>query len=100
MPDLGAIGGWVVAVLIALISAITSLFPKRGSLEHQMIDQQQERIETLEERVDRLEPALLWYQRRDLAWERRESLLMSGVERGVYPPWPERTGILAEEKHD
>jgi hypothetical protein len=100
MPDLGAIGGWVVAVLIALISAITSLFPKRGSLEHQMIDQQQERIETLEERVDRLEPALLWYQRRDLAWERRESQLMSGVERGVYPPWPDRTGILAEEKHD
>jgi len=100
MPDLGAIGGWVVAILTVSISAVVSLFPKKGSLEHQMIDQQQERIETLEERVDRLEPMLLWHQRRDVAWERRESQLMSGVERGEYPPWPARTGILAEEKHD
>lgn len=100
MPDLGAIGGWLVAIVTAIIAAIVSLFPKKGSLEHQMIDQQQERIESLESRVDRLEPALLWYQRRDLAWERRESQLMNGVERGEYPPWPERTGILAEERHD
>jgi len=100
MPDLGAIGGWVVAILTAVIAAIVSLFPKKGSLEHQMIDQQQERIEALEKRVDLLEPLLVWHQRRDVAWERRESQLMSGVERGEYPPWPVRTGILAEEKHD
>ena len=100
MPDLGAIGGWLVAIVTAIIAAIVSLFPKKGSLEHQMIDQQQERIEVLEERLDRLEPALTWYQRRDLAWERRESQLMNGVERGEYPPWPDRTGILAEEKHE
>ena len=100
MPDLGAIGGWLVAIVTAIIAAIVSLFPKKGSLEHQMIDQQQERIEVLEERLDRLEPTLTWYQRRDLAWERRESQLMNGVERGEYPPWPDRTGILAEEKHE
>lgn len=100
MPELGAIGGWVVAILTAVIAAIVSLFPKKGSLEHQMIDQQQERITVLEARLDALEPALVWYQRRDVAWERRESQLMSGVERGEYPPWPVRTGILAEEKHD
>jgi hypothetical protein len=100
MPDWGAIGGWLVAIVTAIIAAIVSLFPKKGSLEHQMIDQQQERIESLEGRVDRLEPMLVWHQRRDVAWERRESQLMSGVERGEYPPWPERTGILAEEKHD
>ncbi|QNA93271.1 MULTISPECIES: hypothetical protein [unclassified Microbacterium] len=100
MPDLTAIGGWVVAVIVGAIAAVASLFPKKGSLEHQMIDQQQERIETLEKRVDSLEPALLRYQRKDLAWERREAQLMSGVERGEYPPWPEKTGILAEEKHD
>lgn len=100
MPDLTAIGGWAVAVIVGAIAALASLFPKRGSLEHQMIDQQQERIEVLEGRLDRLEPALVWYQRRDVAWERREGDLMSGVERGVYPPWPARTGILAEEKHD
>lgn len=100
MPELGAIGGWVVAIIVAGITAVVSLFPKRGSLEHQMIDQQQERIGVLEERLDRLEPALTWYQRRDVAWERREGDLMSGVERGVYPPWPARTGVLTEEKHD
>lgn len=102
--DLGQIGGWVVAVVVAFIAAIGAavgaLFPKKGSLEHQMIDQQQERIEALEKRVDLLEPALVWYQRRDVAWERREALLMGGVERGEYPPWPARTGILAEERHD
>ena len=100
MPDLGAIGGWLVAIVTAIIAAIVSLFPKKGSLEHQMIDQQQERIESLEGRVDRLEPLLVWHQRRDVAWERRESQLMNGVERGEYPPWPQRTGILAEERHD
>ncbi len=100
MPDWGAIGGWMVAIVTAIIAAIVSLFPKKGSLEHQMIDQQQERIESLEGRVDRLEPMLVWHQRRDVAWERRESQLMNGVERGEYPPWPERTGILAEERHD
>lgn len=100
MPDLGAIGGWLVAIVTAIIAAIVSLFPKKGSLEHQMIDQQQERIESLEGRVDRLEPMLVWHQRRDVAWERRESQLMNGVERGEYPPWPQRTGILAEERHD
>ena len=100
MPDLGAIGGWVVAVLTVTISAVVSLFPKKGSLEHQMLDQQQERIEALEKRIDRIEPMLVWYQRRDVAWERRESQLMSGVERGEFPPWPPRTGILAEVRND
>ena len=88
------------ALIGVVISAVIQMFPKKGSLEHQMIDQQQERITVLEARLDALEPALVWYQRRDVAWERRESQLMSGVERGEYPPWPARTGILAEEKHD
>lgn len=96
----GTIGGWVIAVIVAGIAAISALLPKKGSLEHQMLDQQQERIEALEKRIDRIEPMLVWYQRRDVAWERRESQLMSGVERGEYPPWPIRVGILAEEKHD
>lgn len=114
MPDLTAIGGWVVAVIVAAFAAVASLFPKKGSLEHQMIDQKQEdidqkqkeidgkdaRLGSLEARVDRLESILVWYQRRDIAWERREAQLMNGVERGEYPPWPVRHGILAEEKHD
>lgn len=100
MPDLTAIGGWVVAVITIIGGAIVALFPKRGSLEHQMLDQQQERIEALEKRIDRIEPALVWYQRRDIAWERYVAQMESGHERGLYPPWPARTGILAEEKHD
>ncbi|GGM42135.1 hypothetical protein [Microbacterium saperdae] len=97
MEIVATLGGWGVALVIAVIA----LLPKKGSLEHQMIDQQQERIEKLEGRLDALEPALAWYQRRDVAWERREAQLMSGAERGEYPPWPARVGILAEEKkHD
>ncbi|WP_136043218.1 MULTISPECIES: hypothetical protein [unclassified Microbacterium] len=99
-PSGAAILGVVGIAIGALLSGLLRLIPAKGSLEHQMIDQQQERIESLEGRVDRLEPLLVWHQRRDVAWERRESQLMSGVERGEYPPWPVRTGILAEEKHD
>lgn len=90
----------MVAIATAAIALVATLLPKKGSLEHQMIDQQQERIEALESRLDRLEPKLLRYERIIVAWERWESQLMSGVERGEYPPWPARTGILAEEKHD
>lgn len=100
MPDLGAIGGWVVAVLTVTISAVVSLFPKKGSLEHQMLDQQQERIDALERRIDRIEPMLVWYQRRDIAWERYVSTIKTGAERGVMPPWPDLDGILAEVRND
>lgn len=100
MPDLGAIGGWVVAVLTVTISAVVSLFPKKGSLEHQMLDQQQERIDALEKRIDRIEPMLVWYQRRDIAWQRYVSTIQTGAERGVMPPWPDLDGILAEVRND
>lgn len=104
MPEwVSNIGGWLVAVIIAIIA----WFPKKGSLEHQMIDQLQERVASLEtgseqqsKRVDYLEDALIWYRRRDVAWERRESVLMSVAERGAFPPWPAREGILAEVRYD
>lgn len=92
MELIATLGGWGVAILLAVVA----LLPKKGSLEHQMIDQQQERIESLEGRLDRLEPDLSRERLKNVAWERREGDLMSGVERGVYPPWPPRTGILSE----
>lgn len=94
MQIISSLGGWVVAIIVAVFQ----LLPKKGSLENQMIDQQQERIGTLESRVDRLEPMLVWFQRRDIAWMRHVAVLMNGVESGQFPPWPELTGILAEEK--
>lgn len=93
MEIVATIGGWGVAIVLAVIA----LFPKKGALEHQMIDQQQKRVQSLEERVDKLEPLLRWHNSRDVAWERREAQLMGGVERGEYPPWPEREGILTED---
>lgn len=94
MQIISSLGGWVVAIIVAVFQ----LLPKKGSLENQMIDQQQERITTLESRVDRLEPMLVWYQRRDIAWMRHVAVMMNGAERGEFPPWPEMTGILAEER--
>lgn len=101
MPEwVTTIGGWAAALVLAIIA----LLPKKGSLEHQMIDQKQEeikvkdeRLTAVEARIDRLEAVLVWYQRRDVAWELRESRLMMGAERGEYPPWPARDGILTEE---
>lgn len=95
-------GGWLVAVIVGAIAAFV---PKKGSLENLRIDQYQEdqknlgeRLDGHLERIDRLEALLVWYQRRDVAWELREARLMIGVERGVFPPWPAREGILTEER--
>lgn len=85
---------------LALLAGVLALLPKKGSLENQMIDQLQERLSPLEERVDRLEEMLIWYRRRDVAWERYVSILKTGAERGEMPPWPEPIGILAEVRHD
>lgn len=85
---------------LALLTGVLALLPKKGSLENQMIDQLQERLAPLEERVDRLEEMLIWYRRRDVAWERYVSILKTGAERGEMPPWPEPIGILAEVRHD
>lgn len=60
------------------------------------IAQQNVRLDAQSERTDRLEKLLLWYQRRDVAWERREAQIIIGVERGDMPPWPAREGILLE----
>ena len=92
---------------LALLAAVYALLPKKGSLENQMIDQLQEsdkgkedRIGSLEGRVDRLEDLLIWYRRRDVAWERYVSIIKTGAERGEMPPWPDPIGILAEARHD
>lgn len=104
-PIWGAIsqfGGWVVAIILGVVAAIV---PKKGSLENQRIDQFQEDLGALrdaqgasDERIDKLERMLVWYQRRDVAWELREARLMIGAERGEYPPWPDRDGILMERQ--
>src|SRR5690606_29865752 len=67
---------------VALLAAVYALLPKKGSLENQMIDQLQEsdkgkeeRIGSLESRVDRLEDLLIWYRRRDVAWDRYVSII-------------------------
>lgn len=93
--------------LVALLAGVYALLPKKGALENQRIDSLQRDIEALRgesggqsERIDRLENMLIWYRRRDVAWERREAMLMTGVERQEFPPWPVREGILAEVRYD
>lgn len=107
-------GGWITAIVVGALGLIGALLPKRGTLENTRIDQLQEDIDGLRrelgeqrkaygeqsERIDGLEEMLIWFRRRDVAWERREAELMLGAEQGRFPPWPERTGILAERRHD
>ncbi|WP_314097872.1 hypothetical protein [Microbacterium foliorum] len=101
MLDLGAIGGWVVAVLSVLITAIVSLFPKKGSIENTRIDQLQEDLASerqerkdlaTEVRAIRAEQDRL--ARRDLAWILHYDLVKQGVEAGTIPPWPSLPEIL------
>lgn len=96
---IGSLGGYLSAVIVAAIA----WFPKKGSVENQMIDQYQERDEArekrvavLEGRIDRLEGMLVRAQRRDVAWELYVARIMIGAERGEFPPWPQREGILSE----
>lgn len=96
MPDLGAIGGWVVAILTVTISAVVSLFPKKGTIENTRIDQLQEDLaaerterKELATRVDVMDRKLDYYRRRDLHWMRHYAMLQRGVEAGTIPPWPD-----------
>lgn len=104
------IGGYGLAVL----SALYALLPKKGSLENQRIDQLQEDLKAMREelttqrgqygeqtqRIDRLEDMLIWYRRRDVAWDRYVSQIKTMVERMEAPPWPAMEGILQEARHD
>lgn len=115
MPDVGAIGGWVVAIIVAGITAIVPLFPKKGSIENTRIDQLQEDLAA--ERSERRElanevkslrddaksnsdevKAIRTEQdrlaRRDLAWILHYDLVKQGVEAGTIPPWPALPEIL------
>ena len=106
MPDMGAIGGWVVAVLTVTISAVVSLFPKKGTIENTRIDQLQEDLaaernerKELASRVDAMDRKLDFYRRRDIAWMRFYALIQKGVEDGTIPPWPDLPDLLRGD-HD
>lgn len=85
---------------LALLAGIYALLPKKGSLETQRITELREDLGKTDERVDRLEEMLIWYRRRDVAWQRYVATIQTGAERGEMPPWPEMVGILAEVRHD
>lgn len=108
MPDLGAIGGWVVAVLSVLITAIVSLFPKKGTIENTRIDQLQEdlaaeraerkmlaaEVKSLADEAKTIRVEQDRLARRDLAWILHYDLVKQGVEAGTIPPWPALPEIL------
>lgn len=101
MPDLGAIGGWVVAILTVTISAVVSLFPKKGTLENTRIDQLQEDLaaerderKALASEVKQIKTEQDRLARRDLAWMLHYDLVKQGVEAGQIPPWPALPEIL------
>ena len=106
MPDLTAIGGWVVAVLLGIITLAGALLPKRGSIENTRIDQLQEDLaaerqerKDLAARVDAMDRKLDHYRRRDVAWMRHYALIQQGVEAGTIPPWPDLPEVLRSD-HD
>ncbi|NHI16878.1 hypothetical protein [Microbacterium excoecariae] len=49
------LGGWVFPIIGIVIAGLLALRPKKGDLEHRLIDQLQERIEEQESRHERLE---------------------------------------------
>lgn len=101
MPDLGAIGGWVTAVLVAAIAAVVPLFPKKGSLENTRIDQLQEDLaaerterKALADEVKDIKAEQDILARKNLAWMLHYEVVKQGVEAGNIPPWPSLPEIL------
>lgn len=101
MPELGAIGGWLVAIIVAGITAVVSLFPKKGSIENARIDQLQEDLaaerderKALAAEVKEIQSEQQRFSRRDLAWMLHYDLVKQGVEAGTIPPWPALPEIL------
>ncbi|MCK2024071.1 septum formation initiator family protein [Microbacterium sp. kSW2-24] len=101
MPELGAIGGWAVAILTVVITSIVSLFPKKGSIENARIDQLQEDLaaereerKSLATEVKDIRAEQDRLARRDLAWILHYDLVKQGVEAGTIPPWPALPEIL------
>ena len=96
-------GGWITAALIALIAGVFALWPKKGSLEHQMIDQLQEQVASLEARLKRVEERETTreqyarkLEKRDQAWALYYTQVAIGVEKGHVPPLPPLPEFLME----
>lgn len=85
---------------LALLAGVYALLPKKGSLETQRITELREDLEKTDTRVDKLESLLIYFRRRDVAWERYVSVIKTGAERGEMPPWPEPARILTEVRHE
>lgn len=100
MEIAGMIGGWGLAIVVALIA----LLPRKGTIENTRLDQLQEdlaaergerkelsaRLEVLDKKLDR-------YRARDIAWMRHYAIIQQGVEMGTIPPWPDLPEALRSE---
>lgn len=92
MDIVATIGGWGVAIVLALIA----LLPRKGTIENTRLDQLQEDLEAerterkaLGAEVKELRTDVDMYRGRDLAWMQHYSLIQHGVETGTIPPWPD-----------
>jgi len=97
MENAALIGGWGLAIVLALIA----LLPRKGTIENTRLDQLQEDLAAeREERkalgveVKELRSDIALYRGRDLAWMQHYSLIQHGVETGTIPPWPDLPAAL------
>ncbi|WP_053386256.1 hypothetical protein [Leucobacter japonicus] len=101
MDLIPTIGGWGLAIVVALIA----LLPRKGTIENTRLDQLQEdlaaereRGNKQAERIDMIELNLTKYQKRDIAWARHYAMIQHGVETGTIPPWPELPEALRSDQ--
>lgn len=97
-------GGWITAIVTVIVGGAIALWPKKGTLEHQLIDQLQEEVTGLRTRVDAVEAREVIRERyvrvlekRDQAWSRYHTEVAIGVEKGSIPPMPPLPAVLMED---
>lgn len=103
MDVVGTIGGWGVAIVLALVA----LLPRKGTIENTRLDQLQEDLaaerderKALAGRIDAMDRKLDAYRRRDIAWARHVASIEQGIIAGTIPPWPPLPEILSGGIHE
>ncbi|MEV8338520.1 hypothetical protein [Leucobacter sp. NPDC077196] len=100
MEIAGMVGGWGLAIVLALIA----LLPRKGTIENTRLDQLQEDLaaeraerKELSTRLDVVDKKLDRYRTRDIAWMRHYAMIQHGVETGTIPPWPDLPEALRSD---
>lgn len=95
------VSGWIVAVITGIFLAVQKWLPQKGSVEHKLIDQLQEQMESVlqeqkhqKSEISDLRDELRGTEYELIEWRMWAAEVIVGVQNGTVPPFkdqPSRT---------